>query len=137
MVFAGVSRIFRLLLFLVPSESNLFQLKYTRPGLPTVSQEVLCKWKSEIKMYRRIHCPNQVTMEGHAWLGSTQWLHQLSVVSWLAGILNLLSGPLFPSSSAIAVSFLLPYCKGGRVSGVKCLKSAKQGLLSDLLLLPV
>ncbi|XP_077185801.1 zinc finger protein 512 isoform X2 [Paroedura picta] len=41
---------------LVPDDRKL---KYTRPGLPTVSQEVLCKWKSEIKMYRRIHCPNQ------------------------------------------------------------------------------
>ncbi|TFJ98088.1 Zinc finger protein 512 [Platysternon megacephalum] len=35
------------------------ELKYTRPGLPTFSQDVLCKWKSEIKMYRRVHCPNQ------------------------------------------------------------------------------
>ena len=34
-------------------------LKYTRPGLPTFSQDVLCKWKTEIKMYRRVHCPNQ------------------------------------------------------------------------------
>nr|XP_056708271.1 zinc finger protein 512 [Euleptes europaea] len=41
---------------LVPDDRKL---KYTRPGLPAVSQEVLCKWKSEIKMYRRIHCPNQ------------------------------------------------------------------------------
>ncbi|XP_048371476.1 zinc finger protein 512 isoform X2 [Sphaerodactylus townsendi] len=41
---------------LVPDDRKL---KYTRPGLPAVSQEVLCKWKTEIKMYRRIHCPNQ------------------------------------------------------------------------------
>ncbi|XP_060107390.1 zinc finger protein 512 [Heteronotia binoei] len=41
---------------LVPDDRKL---KYTRPGLPAVSQEVLCKWKSEIKMYRRVHCPNQ------------------------------------------------------------------------------
>lgn len=41
---------------LVPDDRKL---KYTRPGLPAVSQEVLCKWRSEIKMYRRVHCPNQ------------------------------------------------------------------------------
>ncbi|XP_044867405.1 zinc finger protein 512 isoform X3 [Mauremys mutica] len=41
---------------LVPDDRKL---KYTRPGLPTFSQDVLCKWKSEIKMYRRVHCPNQ------------------------------------------------------------------------------
>uniref|UniRef100_A0A452QSK6 Zinc finger protein 512 n=1 Tax=Ursus americanus TaxID=9643 RepID=A0A452QSK6_URSAM len=34
-------------------------LKYTRPGLPTFSQEVLHKWKSDIKKYHRIQCPNQ------------------------------------------------------------------------------
>ncbi|KAK4825010.1 hypothetical protein QYF61_023014 [Mycteria americana] len=41
---------------LIPDDRNL---KYTRPGLPTFSQDVLCKWKTEIKMYRRVHCPNQ------------------------------------------------------------------------------
>ncbi|KAL8184162.1 UNVERIFIED_CONTAM: hypothetical protein K2H54_008027 [Gekko kuhli] len=41
---------------LVPDDRKL---KYTRPGLPAINQEVLCKWKSEIKMYRRVHCPNQ------------------------------------------------------------------------------
>ncbi|KAM6463548.1 zinc finger protein 512 isoform 2-T2 [Liasis olivaceus] len=41
---------------LVPDDRKL---KYTRPGMPAVSQEVLCKWRSEIKMYRRVHCPNQ------------------------------------------------------------------------------
>uniref|UniRef100_A0A5F8H9G8 Zinc finger protein 512 n=1 Tax=Monodelphis domestica TaxID=13616 RepID=A0A5F8H9G8_MONDO len=41
---------------LVPDDRKL---KYTRPGLPTFSQEVLYKWKSEIKMYHRVHCPNQ------------------------------------------------------------------------------
>uniref|UniRef100_A0A8D0HD97 Zinc finger protein 512 n=1 Tax=Sphenodon punctatus TaxID=8508 RepID=A0A8D0HD97_SPHPU len=41
---------------LVPDDRKL---KYTRPGLPTFSQEVLCKWKSELKMHRRVHCPNQ------------------------------------------------------------------------------
>ncbi|XP_054678798.1 zinc finger protein 512 isoform X8 [Grus americana] len=41
---------------LIPDDRKL---KYTRPGLPTFSQDVLCKWKTEIKMYRRVHCPNQ------------------------------------------------------------------------------
>ncbi|NWI31832.1 ZN512 protein, partial [Sula dactylatra] len=41
---------------LIPDDRKL---KYTRPGLPTFSQDVLCKWKKEIKMYRRVHCPNQ------------------------------------------------------------------------------
>ncbi|NWI08454.1 ZN512 protein, partial [Crypturellus soui] len=41
---------------LIPDDRKL---KYTRPGLPTFSQDVLCKWKREIKMYRRLHCPNQ------------------------------------------------------------------------------
>uniref|UniRef100_H2ZTR4 Zinc finger protein 512 n=1 Tax=Latimeria chalumnae TaxID=7897 RepID=H2ZTR4_LATCH len=35
------------------------KLKYTRPGLPTFSQEVLLKWKNEIKIYRKLHCPNE------------------------------------------------------------------------------
>uniref|UniRef100_A0A8D1MZC0 Zinc finger protein 512 n=1 Tax=Sus scrofa TaxID=9823 RepID=A0A8D1MZC0_PIG len=43
---------------LVPDDRKL---KYTRPGLPTFSQEVLHKWKSDIKKYHRIqiptHCP--------------------------------------------------------------------------------
>nr|XP_020741886.1 zinc finger protein 512 isoform X4 [Odocoileus virginianus texanus] len=42
---------------LVPDDRKL---KYTRPGLPTFSQEVLHKWKSDIKKYHRIQCPNQV-----------------------------------------------------------------------------
>ncbi|KAF6107223.1 zinc finger protein 512 [Phyllostomus discolor] len=41
---------------LVPDDRKL---KYTRPGLPTFSQEVLHKWKSDIKKYHRIQCPNQ------------------------------------------------------------------------------
>ncbi|XP_044277012.1 zinc finger protein 512 isoform X2 [Varanus komodoensis] len=41
---------------LVPDDRKL---KYTRPRQPTVSPEVLCRWKSEIKMCRRVHCPNQ------------------------------------------------------------------------------
>lgn len=46
----------RVLQDLIPDDRKL---KYTRPGLPTFSQDVLCKWKTEIKMYRRVHCPNQ------------------------------------------------------------------------------
>ncbi|XP_064411525.1 zinc finger protein 512 [Latimeria chalumnae] len=41
---------------LVPDDKKL---KYTRPGLPTFSQEVLLKWKNEIKIYRKLHCPNE------------------------------------------------------------------------------
>ncbi|CAK7298042.1 Zinc finger protein 512 [Vulpes lagopus] len=41
---------------LVPDDRKL---KYTRPGLPTFGQEVLHKWKSDIKKYHRIQCPNQ------------------------------------------------------------------------------
>ncbi|XP_075771861.1 zinc finger protein 512 isoform X3 [Pelodiscus sinensis] len=41
---------------LVPDDRKL---KYTRPGLPTFSQDVLCKWKSELKTCRRVRCPNQ------------------------------------------------------------------------------
>lgn len=38
----------------------LSQLKYARPGLPAFSQEVLRKWKNEVKLQRKVHCPNQV-----------------------------------------------------------------------------
>ncbi|KAM4694061.1 zinc finger protein 512 [Discoglossus pictus] len=41
---------------LVPDDRKL---KYTRPGLPSFSPDVLRKWRSEMKMYRRIRCPNQ------------------------------------------------------------------------------
>ncbi|XP_006162204.2 zinc finger protein 512 isoform X2 [Tupaia chinensis] len=41
---------------LVPDDRKL---KYTRPGLPTFSQEVLHKWKADIKKDHRIQCPNQ------------------------------------------------------------------------------
>ncbi|XP_033001213.1 zinc finger protein 512 isoform X5 [Lacerta agilis] len=41
---------------LVPEDRKL---KYTRPGLPAVSQEVLSKWRAEIKACRRVRCPNQ------------------------------------------------------------------------------
>ncbi|MGH0114708.1 UNVERIFIED_CONTAM: hypothetical protein FKN15_037580, partial [Acipenser sinensis] len=42
---------------LVPDERKL---KYARPGLPAFSQEELRKWKSEIKIHRKVHCPNQL-----------------------------------------------------------------------------
>ncbi|XP_041105690.1 zinc finger protein 512-like isoform X2 [Polyodon spathula] len=41
---------------LVPDDRKL---KYARPGLPAFSQEVLRKWKSEVKVHRKVHCPNQ------------------------------------------------------------------------------
>uniref|UniRef100_A0A8D0L988 Zinc finger protein 512 n=1 Tax=Sphenodon punctatus TaxID=8508 RepID=A0A8D0L988_SPHPU len=67
---------------LVPDDRKL---KYTRPGLPTFSQEVLCKWKSELKMHRRVHCPNQVTaspsfLMGQRRLVSARWLLSPAVV---------------------------------------------------------
>ncbi|TKS75398.1 Zinc finger protein 512 [Collichthys lucidus] len=34
-------------------------LKYARPGLPAFSQEVLRKWKNEVKLQRKVQCPNQ------------------------------------------------------------------------------
>ncbi|XP_068433277.1 zinc finger protein 512B-like [Clinocottus analis] len=41
---------------LVPDDQKL---KYARPGLPAFSQEVLRKWKNEVKLQRKVHCPNQ------------------------------------------------------------------------------
>ncbi|CAK6981191.1 zinc finger protein 512B [Scomber scombrus] len=41
---------------LVPDDKKL---KYARPGLPAFSQEVLRKWKNEVKLQRKVHCPNQ------------------------------------------------------------------------------
>uniref|UniRef100_A0A4W3JW58 Zinc finger protein 512 n=1 Tax=Callorhinchus milii TaxID=7868 RepID=A0A4W3JW58_CALMI len=41
---------------LVPDDDKL---KYTRPGLPTFSHEVLRKWKNEMKAYKRVQCPNK------------------------------------------------------------------------------
>nr|XP_006625815.2 PREDICTED: zinc finger protein 512 [Lepisosteus oculatus] len=41
---------------LVPDDRKL---KYARPGLPAFSQDVLKKWKNEVKMHRKVHCPNQ------------------------------------------------------------------------------
>nr|XP_006134201.1 zinc finger protein 512 [Pelodiscus sinensis] len=38
---------------LVPDDRKL---KYTRPGLPTFSQDVLCKWKSELKSLGESRC---------------------------------------------------------------------------------
>ncbi|KAJ0026549.1 hypothetical protein NQD34_017549 [Periophthalmus magnuspinnatus] len=40
---------------LVPEDHKL---QYTRPGLPSFSQDVLKKWRSEVKMYRKVQCPN-------------------------------------------------------------------------------
>ncbi|MGH0124358.1 UNVERIFIED_CONTAM: hypothetical protein FKN15_018389 [Acipenser sinensis] len=45
---------------LVPDERKL---KYARPGLPAFSQEVLREWKSEVKIHRKVHCPNQGDFE--------------------------------------------------------------------------
>ncbi|KAM9798249.1 uncharacterized protein znf512 [Neosynchiropus ocellatus] len=41
---------------LVPDDKKL---KYSRPGLPSFSQEVLRKWKNEVKLQKKVHCPNQ------------------------------------------------------------------------------
>lgn len=41
---------------LVPDDKKL---KYARPGLPTFSQEVLRKWKNEVKLQKKVPCPNQ------------------------------------------------------------------------------
>ncbi|XP_024146976.1 zinc finger protein 512B isoform X1 [Oryzias melastigma] len=41
---------------LVPDDKKL---KYARPGLPAFSQEVLRKWKNEVKLQRKVPCPNQ------------------------------------------------------------------------------
>ncbi|XP_043931277.1 zinc finger protein 512 [Protopterus annectens] len=41
---------------LVPDDRKL---KYTRPGMPTFSQEVIRKWNNEIKIYRKVQCPNK------------------------------------------------------------------------------
>lgn len=41
---------------LVPDDKKL---KYSRPGLPSFSQDVLRKWKSEVKLHRIVRCPNQ------------------------------------------------------------------------------
>nr|XP_061806457.1 zinc finger protein 512-like [Nerophis lumbriciformis] len=41
---------------LVPDEKKL---KYTRPSLPAFSQELLTKWRNEVKLHRKIYCPNQ------------------------------------------------------------------------------
>ncbi|KAM7368375.1 hypothetical protein PAMP_014598 [Pampus punctatissimus] len=46
---------------LVPDDKKAggHSLKYARPGLPAFSQEVLRKWKNEVKLQRKVHCPNQ------------------------------------------------------------------------------
>ncbi|XP_028296476.1 zinc finger protein 512 isoform X2 [Gouania willdenowi] len=45
---------------LVPDDKKL---KYSRPGLPAFSQEVLRKWKNEVKLQRKVQCPNQGDFE--------------------------------------------------------------------------
>ncbi|KAF7694310.1 zinc finger protein 512 [Silurus meridionalis] len=41
---------------LVPDDRKL---RYSRPGLPAFSQEVLRKWKNEVKLNRKMQCPNK------------------------------------------------------------------------------
>ncbi|XP_056150581.1 uncharacterized protein znf512 [Lampris incognitus] len=41
---------------LVPDDKKL---KYSRPGLPAFSQEVLRKWKNEVKLQKKVQCPNE------------------------------------------------------------------------------
>nr|XP_061785852.1 zinc finger protein 512-like isoform X1 [Nerophis lumbriciformis] len=41
---------------LVPDDKKL---KFFRPSLPAFSQEVLKKWKDELKLHRKVQCPNQ------------------------------------------------------------------------------
>ncbi|XP_077443592.1 zinc finger protein 512 isoform X2 [Stigmatopora argus] len=40
----------------VPNDKKL---KYSRPSLPTVSHKLLRKWHHEVKLRRKIYCPNQ------------------------------------------------------------------------------
>ncbi|XP_035630853.1 zinc finger protein 512-like isoform X7 [Oncorhynchus keta] len=40
---------------LVPDDKKL---RYARPGLPAFSQEVLRKWKNEVKLQKKVQCPN-------------------------------------------------------------------------------
>ncbi|KAI2652159.1 Zinc finger protein 512 [Labeo rohita] len=41
---------------LVPDDRKL---KYSRPGLPAFSQETLRKWKNEVKLHKKVQCPNK------------------------------------------------------------------------------
>ncbi|XP_073672911.1 zinc finger protein 512 [Garra rufa] len=41
---------------LVPDDRKL---KYSRPGLPAFSQETLRKWKNEVKLHKKLQCPNK------------------------------------------------------------------------------
>lgn len=41
---------------LVPDDRKL---KYSRPGLPSFSQETLRKWKNEVKLHKKVQCPNK------------------------------------------------------------------------------
>lgn len=43
-----------------------FQLNYTRPGLPTLSPELIEAWKSQVKDRGHVNCPNDVS----GWLAS-------------------------------------------------------------------
>uniref|UniRef100_A0A8C2J1G4 Zinc finger protein 512 n=1 Tax=Cyprinus carpio TaxID=7962 RepID=A0A8C2J1G4_CYPCA len=41
---------------LVPDDRKL---KFSRPGLPAFSQETLRKWKNEVKLHKKVQCPNK------------------------------------------------------------------------------
>lgn len=41
---------------LVPDDRKL---KYSRPGLPAFSQDTLRKWKNEVKLHKKVQCPNK------------------------------------------------------------------------------
>ncbi|XP_005160900.1 zinc finger protein 512 isoform X2 [Danio rerio] len=41
---------------LVPDDRKL---KYSRPGLPSFSQDTLRKWKNEVKLHKKVQCPNK------------------------------------------------------------------------------
>ncbi|XP_016393111.1 zinc finger protein 512 [Sinocyclocheilus rhinocerous] len=41
---------------LVPDDRKL---KYSRPGLPAFSQETLRKWNNEVKLHKKVQCPNK------------------------------------------------------------------------------
>ncbi|XP_077076365.1 zinc finger protein 512 [Siphateles boraxobius] len=41
---------------LVPDDRKL---KYSRPGLPAFSQETLRQWKNEVKLHKKVQCPNK------------------------------------------------------------------------------
>ncbi|KTG02328.1 hypothetical protein cypCar_00013574, partial [Cyprinus carpio] len=45
---------------LVPDDRKL---KFSRPGLPAFSQETLRKWKNEVKLHKKVQCPNKGEFE--------------------------------------------------------------------------